>query len=140
MDLRQGTNAVSTLGPFQVAAGDFYLVQSRPLSVVGQVSANTINLVASGAAAGITVSAPVTAANSLVLTAGDVVLNGAITTPDLHIDASGTITQTGGSLAVGTLSGSALHLAEFATNANVATLGAFTVTGSDVRAERRPGR
>ena len=30
-----------------------------------------------------------------------------------------------------TLSGSALHLAEFATNASVGTLGAFTVTGSD---------
>jgi fibronectin-binding autotransporter adhesin len=133
VDLRQGTNAVSTLGPFQVAGGDFNLVQSRPLSVVGQVSANNINLVASGVTGGINVSAPMTAANSLALTAGDagVTLNGAIATPDLHIDASGTITQTGGSLAVGTLSGSARHLAEFAANTNVATLGAFTVTGSD---------
>ncbi len=122
VDLRQGTNAVSTLGPFQVAGGDFNLVQSRPLSVVGQVSANNINLVASGVTGGINVSAPVTAANSLALTAGDagVTLNGAIATPDLHIDASGTITQTGGSLAVGKLSGSARHLAEFAANTNVA--------------------
>jgi hypothetical protein len=69
--------------------------------------------------------------NIAIATAGNIVLNGAIATPDLNIDASGTITQTGGSLAVGTLSGSALHLANFTTNASVADLGAFTVTGSE---------
>ena len=95
VNLREGTNAVSNLGPFQVAGGDLNLVQSRPLSVVSQVTANNINLVAAGATGGITVSGQVTAANSLVLTAGDagVLLNGDIAAPDLHIDASGTITR-----------------------------------------------
>jgi hypothetical protein len=66
-----------------------------------------------------------------ITTAGDLVLNGNISTPSLQIDANGTITRAGGTLTVGTVSGSALHLADFGTNAQISTLGAFSVTGSE---------
>ena len=93
-------------------------------------SAASINLDAAGNAIGTFGS--LQGQNSIAIaTAGNIVLYGAVATPDLRIDANGTITQTGGSLAVGTLSGSALHLANFATNASVANLRSFTVTGSE---------
>jgi filamentous hemagglutinin family protein len=73
-----------------------------------------------------------TAPNGIAITtAGDLVLNGDIATPSLHIDANGAITRVGGTLTVGTVSGSALHLADFGTNAQISTLGAFSVTGSE---------
>ncbi len=73
-----------------------------------------------------------TATNGIAITAdGNLVLNGNIATPSLHLDVNGTIVRTSGSLAAGSLSGSAIHLADFGTNAQIGTLGAFSVTGSD---------
>jgi filamentous hemagglutinin family protein len=66
-----------------------------------------------------------------IATAGDLVLNGNIATSGLHLDANGTISRAGGSLSVGSLSGSALHLADFGTSAQIGILGAFSVTGSE---------
>jgi hypothetical protein len=66
-----------------------------------------------------------------ITTAGDLVLNGNIATQSLHLDTNGTITRAGGSLSVGSLSGSALRLVDFGTNAQISTLGAFSVAGGE---------
>jgi filamentous hemagglutinin family protein len=66
-----------------------------------------------------------------ITTAGDLVLNGNVATSSLHLDAGGTITRAGGSLSAGSLSGSALRLADFGTGAQVSTIGEFSVTGSE---------
>jgi hypothetical protein len=57
------------------------------------------------------------------------VLEGDISTPAFTLAESASVRRTGGTLRVGTLSGSAVRLADFGTGANVKTLGSFTVTG-----------
>src|SRR5262249_5986839 len=60
----------------------------------------------------------------------DLVLQGDISTPAFALTESASVRRTEGTLRVGTLSGTAVRLADFGTSANVDTLGSFTVTGS----------
>jgi hypothetical protein len=64
--------------------------------------------------------------------AGNIAISGAIVVPGtMTVTTNGTIQRSGGAFVVGTLTGSAVTLADFGTAANLTTLGAFTVTGSE---------
>jgi filamentous hemagglutinin family protein len=124
---------VATLGSFQVTAGDFDLSQGTPLTVVGPLSANNINLTALGNTAGITVTGPVTAAGgNLVLAAGDlgISLQSPVTAGRLDLSATGGgVTQTAaGAINATTLqsSGNVAGAVDLSTATNaIANLGAF---------------
>ncbi|MBN8892160.1 MAG: hypothetical protein J0H91_17890, partial [Rhodospirillales bacterium] len=124
--LTSSANTIGTLDAFDVSGGDLLLTDSVPLTI------------ASGGAS--TGTPLVRADNATVLTLGtavgqDVVITGDIAIPGtLTITANGTIQRTNDAAAfvVGTLTGSAIRLADFGTGLNIATLGRFTVTGSEL--------
>jgi hypothetical protein len=130
---------VAKLGSFQVTAGDFDLSQGTPLTVMGPLSANNINLTALGNTAGITVTGPVTAAGgNLVLAAGDqgITLQSPLTVGTLDLSATaGGVTQTAGGAINATMLQSSSSVAGTValtdgTN-SIANLSRFTVTGGD---------
>ena len=101
-----GPNAVSTLGNF-VTTGDFALTTARTLTIGGTLGA----------------------ANGSLTVAGDLVLNGTVSArSSLALNATGAITQPGGTITVPSLTGSAASASLLQTNA-VAALGAFGTTG-----------
>ena len=63
---------------------------------------------------------------------GDIAIDGDITAGKLQLDAAGTeIVRNIGALVAGTVSGSGQHLVDLGTGADIARLGAFSVTGSE---------
>jgi hypothetical protein len=103
-------NQIATLGAMTVSSGNLVLVDGIGLSVAG----------------------PLSAPNAAITTPAAIALPGAISTGTLSLSAGGTIVRpvSAGTLRVGTLTGSAVQLADFGQNANVSTLGQFVVTGS----------
>ena len=106
--LLQPGNQIANLGAF-TTSGDFRLYDATGLVVAG----------------------PNKAPNFALSSAGSIQLAGDITTGLLAVNADGTVTQTGGTLTAGTLTGTAARLAQFGTagTANVATLGLMVLTG-----------
>jgi hypothetical protein len=105
-------NAIAALGPFtNGGAGGFSLVDTRPLEVVGAVAAGSGNLSLSvGGALGL---------------AADLSAGGGVT-----LNAAGTITQSGGAIAAGTLTGTSNGDASLTDPGNaIAVLGNFATNG-----------
>ena len=105
-----GSNAIGTLGQFAVS-GTFALKTGGDLVVAGPGSAPRLTLETDGA----------------IRFAGNVGSSETLT-----VNAGGAVVQTGGTLAAGTLAGTAVTLASFGASgtANIATIGPFTLTGS----------
>ena len=101
-------NAVTGLGAF-TTTGSFALTDSVGLSVAGPVSTGSASFSVTG---GLTLAGPVSATGALSLIA------------------SGAITEPGGPITAGTLSGSAANAALGNAANAVATLGGFTTTGA----------
>ena len=111
--LLQPTNLVGTLGPFGTGAG-FALIDDEALAVTGPVTdSGTGQTVAlTTLIGGITLSGPISA-----------------TSDTLHLTSAGAISQPGGSIDVGTLTGSATTFASLTQPNLVGTLGAFNTSG-----------
>lgn len=135
---------LTVLSTLEANAG-FVRIQSDPGIILGRqnASSGSITALANGVSGSGTVTlasqAGITEPNGSInattlnlLSGGNLVLNGDITAGSLEVDANGTISRTGGALNVGTLSGSALHLADFGANPQIGTLGRFSVTGSEL--------
>ena len=103
-------NRIATLGPMAVTGGDLVLADIGNLTVAGPVSAPDVTLGVAGA----------------ITQAGDIVAPGTFST-----DSLGPYQRTGGALAVGTLTGRAVGLADFGTSASVQRIGAFTVDDAE---------
>ena len=101
-------NSVGTLGPF-TSAGGFLLNSGPALAVAGPVTDT----------AGITLA-----------TGGNLTLSGVLTAPVLTTNVAGAITQPGGSVQVGALTGNAGAASFVQAGNGIATLGAFTLTGA----------
>ncbi len=110
-------NAVSDLAGFNLFAGDLTLASTQALTLSGPLTAaNTKLTVAPPGATGATLAISIT---------GDVSVAGT-----LALFATGNIVRSGGSFTVGTLTGQALHLADFGHKSLIHTLGDFVVDGS----------
>ena len=111
-DLTQPANQIDKLGAFSTTAG-FALVNNKPLLVAGPVTDTG-------------------GASTLALTTrtGDITLAGNVSATNVvNLISAGAINQTGGSLAAGTLTGSAATFASLTQPANlISTLGAFSTT------------
>ena len=110
-------NGVSELAGFNLFAGDLALAATQPLTLSGPLTAGNVRLLvappnASGAILAIGITGDVTVAGTLAILA------------------SGNIVRSSGSFSVGTLTGHALHLADFGHNSTIRILGDFTVDGS----------
>ncbi|HTN12972.1 MAG TPA: hypothetical protein VL154_18540, partial [Acetobacteraceae bacterium] len=119
--LTRDSNRIATLDAFTVTGGSLSLTDAGPLTIASagtipaQVAADDFTLVMVGAGA-----------------SGNVAISGAIVVPGtLSVTTNGTIQRSGGDFIVGTLTGSAVTLADFGTGAMLSTLGQFTVTGSE---------
>ena len=133
--LTQGGNQLGTLNGFTTSTG-FTLVNGQPLSVAGSVTdKQSISLSATGplTLAG-TISAPAVAlvstdgpgAPGAINQTGGIV-NG---TGSVTLSSSGVISQTGGTIAAGTLAGSSVSTTNLASAGNaVTTLGRFSSVG-----------
>jgi filamentous hemagglutinin family protein len=118
--LLTGPNAVATLDAVQSQRGRLSFTNTQGLVLapsipgIGVLGATGLTLTVNGNLAIGALGAPATLSSN-----GTVALN-----------VAGTITSPNGSLAAGTLTGSALHLADFGPAARIADLGNFSVTGS----------
>ena len=115
-----------------VVGGLSVTANGNRIANLGSASVSGGNLVLTDAA-NLAVSGPVTAPNVSLVTAGSITLPGTLATPGtLSLAAGGTIVRPGGAGAfnVGTLTGSAMTLADFGTGDKVNTLGSFILTGS----------
>jgi filamentous hemagglutinin family protein len=86
-------------------------------------------------AGSLVVAGPVSAGAATLVTGGALTFAGDMSATSLAITAGGSVTQTGGTLTLGTLSGSAVQLAQLGPDATgpvavIGTLGPFTVSGS----------
>lgn len=110
-------NAVSQLAGFNLFGGDLLLASSQPLTLSGPLTARNVRLAV----------APANGSGSILAVGitGDVTVAGT-----LAISAAGNIVRSSGSFSVGTLTGRALHLADFGHQSAITTLGDFTVDGS----------
>ena len=102
-----GGNQIGSVGRF-TTAGAFTLTDTAGLAVSGPLTASAVSLVAAGDLA---LSGPIVAPNSVSLVAG------------------GAITQTGGGITTGSLSGSAASASLGSAGNAVATLAGFTTSG-----------
>ena len=110
-------NAVSELAGFNLFAGDLALASTQTLTMSGPLTAGNAKLViAPPGGTGATLALGIT---------GDVTVAGT-----LALFANGNIVRSGGNFTVGTLTGQALHLADFGHKSFIHTLGNFAVDGS----------
>jgi filamentous hemagglutinin family protein len=128
-------NGISTLGGFAVDDGNFSLADAANLVVTGPLS---LNGGGNSFTAALTTTAPLTIAGSVFapvvsLTAPTQTLDGFIDTGLLVLASSGTISQTGGEIAAGSLAsngtiGGDLLLTQFN---NIGTLGNISLAGTN---------
>jgi hypothetical protein len=129
VSLTGAINQIGTLGSFNVNAGNLALTTTTPLKIdtslrdstasAGVVQARNINL---------TTQAPGGGGSGLdIRIAGNISTTGTLTTI-----VNGNIVRSTGQLAVGTLAGSAIKLADFGLASRIGTLGKFSVIGSEL--------
>ena len=109
--LTSAGNRIDSIGPMTVSGGDLVLTESGDLAVRG----------------------PLSAPDASLATQGSITLPGSLGIPGtLALAAGGTIVRPAGAggFSVGTLTGSAMTLADFGTGSRINTLGSFILTGS----------
>ncbi len=109
IDLRQSGNLIGVIGSFQAPRQTLALTDNAPLAITGPVTLGNFTL---------------TETQPLVLAGGLAVAN------TWKIASSSTIRHVSGGLAAGTITGSAVELADFGTGDLVGTLGPFIMSGS----------
>jgi hypothetical protein len=135
-------NQIATAGTI-TSQGIVSLLNSEPLLVAGPVSGTSVSMMTNAPGSTLTIAGPVTGSSSITLNVadGNVVLDGAVTTPGLLTLASPqqSVLQTGGTISANTLAGIAgADMVLGASGNTVVTLGPVTAGSSLILTDTGP--